>query len=365
MNSWSPQQENAIKAVASWLKDPYAQQWFYLAGYAGTGKTTLAQELASSVRGRVLFGAYTGKAALVLRKKGCLGASTLHSMIYTVDEEAKGWEPKFVLNHFSTVRGAGLVVIDECSMVDEQVGRDLLSFGAKVLVLGDPAQLPPVKGAGYFTSGEPDFMLTEVHRQAKDNPIINMSMTVREGGRLKLGQYGDSRVIEREDIDAKAILEADQVLVGMNKTRRLYNDRIRQLKGMDPKGPQAGDRLVCLRNNREKKLLNGGLWDVESVEDAGRRITMLVQNEDAIETKPTEVVVPREFFEGREENLKWEDRRGVDEFTYGYALTVHKSQGSQWDDVVLFDESRAFRDEARRHLYTGITRAAERVTIVQ
>jgi exodeoxyribonuclease-5 len=362
--SWSPQQEAAIKSVSAWLQDK-SSQVFYLAGYAGTGKTTLAKELAQDVKGQVLYGAFTGKAALVLQKKGCSNASTIHSMIYKLDENTKGWEPKFELNPFSPVRTASLVIIDEVSMVGEDLARDLLSYGTKVLVLGDPAQLPPVKGAGYFTSREPDVMLTEVHRQAQDNPIISLSMKIREGGRLRLGTYGNSRVIEREDIDAEAVLATDQVLVGLNKTRRAFNDRIRQLKGMDPAGPQSGDRLVCLRNNKEKNLLNGGLWDVESVEKSGRKYIMLAKSDDHIEERPTEIEVRREFFEGKEDTLTWDVRRESDEFTYGYALTCHKAQGSQWDDVVIFDESSTFRDDKHKWLYTAVTRAAERVTLVQ
>ena len=145
-------------------------------------------------------------------------------------------------------------------MVDEELGRDLLSFGQPVLVLGDPAQLPPVKGGGFFTEGEPDVMLTEVHRQAKDNPIIHLSMMVREGGRLETGSYGESRIIRRREIDAAAVMAADQVLVGLNKTRRLYNTRLRELNGYRDPMPAAGEKLVCLRNDKTKGLLNGGTW---------------------------------------------------------------------------------------------------------
>ncbi|TDR90343.1 ATP-dependent DNA helicase [Enterovirga rhinocerotis] len=362
--TWSPQQEAAVKEVRRWLKDE-SSQVFRLFGYAGTGKTTLAKDLAEGVKGKVLFGAFTGKAALMLHRKGCRNASTIHSMIYSIDEAAQGWEPKFRLNPASTVKDAKLVVIDEVSMVDEALAADLLSFGTKVLVLGDPAQLPPVKGTGYFTAADPDVMLTEVHRQARDNPIIAMSMRIREGGRLDLGDYGESRVIRREDIDAQRILAADQVLVGMNKTRRAYNDRIRSLRGMDPSGPQVGDKLVCLRNEREKKLLNGGIWRVESMGRPGELVEMLVTSEDHVEVEPTEIRVLPEFFDGREDRLTWEQRRGTQEFTYGYALTCHKAQGSQWDDVVVFDESSFCREDAWRWKYTAVTRAAQRVTVVQ
>ncbi len=143
-------------------------------------------------------------------------------------------------------------MIDECSMVDGDLGNDLLSFDTPVLVLGDPAQLPPVKGGGFFTEAEPDVMLTEVHRQAADNPIVRLAMTVREGGRLEFGTYGDSRVIPRRAIDPQTVLAADQVLVGMNRTRRLYNGRIRELIGHVDPMPAVGEKLVCLRNDRTK-----------------------------------------------------------------------------------------------------------------
>src|SRR5215210_4402784 len=261
--TWSPQQDAALKAVADWLRRG-DRPVFRLFGYAGTGKTTLAKHIAEGVDGEVAFGAYTGKAALVLRTKGCPDASTIHSMIYRSRESDEGG-PQFVLNRQSPVARASLIIIDECSMVDEELGRDLLSFGQPVLVLGDPAQLPPVKGGGFFTAELPDSMLTEVHRQARDNPIIRLSMAVREGSPLDVGAYGESRVIRRRDIDADTVMRADQVLVGLNRTRRLYNGRIRELSGFRDPMPAAGEKLVCLRNDKTKGLLNGGAWTVRTV----------------------------------------------------------------------------------------------------
>ncbi|MEY4562335.1 MAG: ATP-binding protein, partial [Pseudomonadota bacterium] len=148
--SWSPQQDQAIKAVKDWLADKRSPQIFRLFGYAGSGKTTLAKHMAEDVDGEVLYMAFTGKAALVLRKKGCVGASTIHSAIYKPEEDPVTGHMEFKLNPDSPVATAGLVVVDEVSMVGEDLARDLLSFGSKVLVLGDPAQLPPVKGEGFF-----------------------------------------------------------------------------------------------------------------------------------------------------------------------------------------------------------------------
>lgn len=361
--SWSSQQDAALKAVADWLRRG-DRQVFRLFGYAGTGKTTLARHIAEGVEGEVAFGAFTGKAASVLRAKGCADASTIHSMIYRSRESDEGG-PQFVLNRQSPASKASLIIIDECSMVDEELGRDLLSFGQPVLVLGDPAQLPPVKGGGFFTEAEPDVMLTDVHRQARDNPIIHMSMIVREGGRLEPGTYGESRVIRRREIDAATVMAADQVLVGLNKTRRLYNTRLRELNGYRDPMPAAGEKLVCLRNDKTKGLLNGSIWTILALRGIRNDfVRMDVAAEDDPRRRAVEVAVHKTFFEGAEEDIPFVLRRESDEFTYGYALTVHKAQGSQWDDLVLFDESYAFREHRSRWLYTGLTRAAERVTVV-
>ena len=173
---FSAEQDQALIAVSAWLKQGYPQV-FRLFGYAGTGKTTLARHLAEHVDGDVLFAAFTGKAALVLRSHGAKKASTIHSLIYRprgeelVEDEDTGkssMAPLFTLNRQSPVAKAALIVIDECSMVDETLGRDLMSFGTPILVLGDPGQLPPVSGGGFFTDHEPDVLLETIHRQAHD-----------------------------------------------------------------------------------------------------------------------------------------------------------------------------------------------------
>jgi exodeoxyribonuclease-5 len=203
-----------------------------------------------------------------------------------------------------------------------------------------------------------------------------MSMDVREGRGLAPGHYGECSVEYRENIDRDelraTVEEADQVLCGLNRTRQAYNARIREIHGMAGAGapwhPAAGDRLVCLKNNRTKGLLNGGLWDVTKVAfkpwRKHGRFLMEVASVDEPGVAHVEVEVPAEFFLGLEKDMDWRELRDVDHFTYGGCLTVHKSQGSQWDDVLLFDESNVFREDRNKHLYTGLTRAAERITIV-
>ena len=363
--------------MARWLKTGRPQV-FRLFGYAGTGKTTLARYFAEHVDGQVQFAAFTGKAAQVLRARGATNARTIHSLIYrprgeeAVEDETTGKtsiNPTFSLNRQSPIARAKLVIIDECSMVDEQLGKDLMSFGTPILVLGDPAQLPPISGGGYFTEHEPDILLTEIHRQARDNPIIRLALDVREGREFMRGDYGSAQVIGREDVNQELVMQADQVLVGRNQTRRRYNQRLRELKGFSADYPQAGDKLVCLRNDPAKGLLNGSLWKVMSSarETVKPGLNLLVSpEEDDPERGIAKIKLLKAAFEDeRPDEIPWATRKRYDEFDYGYALTVHKAQGSQWGNVVLFDESWAFKETRQRWLYTAITRAAETLTVVR
>ena len=373
---FSPQQDDALKAVAQWLKTGKPQV-FRLFGYAGTGKTTLARYFAEHVDGQVQFAAFTGKAAQVLRSKGAVNSRTIHSLIYrprgeeAVEDETTGrtsMSPTFSLNRQSPVSRAKLIVVDECSMVDEQLGKDLMSFGTPILVLGDPGQLPPISGGGFFTDHEPDFLLTEIHRQARDNPIIRLALDVREGREFTHGDFGTAQVIGREDVTQDLVLDADQVLVGTNRTRRRYNGRLRELKGFSASYPQAGDKLVCLRNDPAKGLLNGSLWKVmtSSRETVKPGINLLVSpEEDDPDRGVAKIKLLKAAFDTPDEEIPWQQKKRYDDFDYGYALTVHKAQGSQWNNVVLFDESWAFKETRQRWLYTAVTRAAERLTVVR
>jgi ATP-dependent exoDNAse (exonuclease V) alpha subunit len=365
---FTPHQDAALKAVADWLKAKPGRRGtppiFRLFGYAGTGKTTLARHVAEGVDGRVLFAAFTGKAALVMRRKGCVNASTIHSLIYRPLEQQEE-TPSFELWGDAPAANAKLIVIDECSMVDAELGRDLMSFNVPLLVLGDPAQLPPISGGGFFTESEPDAMLTEVHRQAQDDPIVRISMDIRAGRRLVPGVFGETSIVTRGTLDPQRVIGADQVLVGRNATRRAYNQRLRERRGLAGELPVQGDKLVCLRNNKRKGLFNGGLWVVNEKPRLRRQIlSMRLVPDDNRGAKALKVRTRRECFSGGLEELDWEQRKHYEEFDFGYVLTVHKAQGSQWDDVVLFDESFAFSESRERWLYTGVTRAAKRLMLV-
>ena len=176
--------------------------------------------------------------------------------------------------------------------------------------------------------------------------------------------HGDCLVTLRD-----MVLQADQVLCGLNKTRMTFNARIRELnnlRGFVPWQPTGGDRLVCLKNDRVKGLLNGGLWHVESTqkEQSSTKIKLRVRSLDYEGVAHQDVVVPMQFFNGTDGDMDWKEKRRADQFTYGWALTCHKAQGSEWDDVLVFDESGVFREDAAKWLYTAITRAADRVSVI-
>ena len=356
MMSWSPQQDRAIKAIKDWLSYP-EPQLFRLFGYAGTGKSTLAAEIGRS-RGGVVFASLTGKAAHVLRQKGCTSCSTIHKLIYktTWDEERE----RFVhdLKKPAELWPVHLIVIDEASMVNARLAHDLMSFGKPILVIGDPAQLPPVEGEHFFMGVKPDAMLTEIHRQARNNPILRLADDVRRG--RKLPRYLDEDNLRITD-DADP-LDYDIVLCGTNDTRRRLNRRIRRLRRFQrasesSRGPQLGETLVCLRNDYavNAPVFNGSTWTVRSV----------CQSDDiwrlGLSSAPdrTAVQVPDACFTSEPPKLL----NGYQSFDFGYALTVHKAQGSEWARVLLINESGVFRDQARRWLYTGVTRASDRLTI--
>lgn len=399
---WSAQQKRARELVAHWLEyETDQKQVFRLFGLAGTGKTTITKDLVANVEGKVMFGAYTGKAAMQMRKNG-MPAQTVHSMTYrlqppdkkyydrlraklkdaTTDKERKRINAEmrdiqklvFDLDEESELNEASLLVLDEVSFIDKYMGEDLLSFSVPILVLGDPGQLPPIEGQGFFTDCEPDVKLTEIHRQAQDDPIVNMAMQVRGGKQPQSGSYPyngyESKVIYPKDLTEDKIKNADQILVGKHKTRRMFNQKIRKLLGYGSRYPEKGERLVCLRNGRKSNLLNGMICEVESVgKDEGLWILMTLMTEEGKRLEGVKVHKCHfdAYYDKNAADLDFWTLEKANEFDFGYALTVHKAQGSQWDRVLLYDDLWGAHDPMirRRWLYTAATRAAKELVFVR
>jgi exodeoxyribonuclease-5 len=399
-----PEQQAAKEAVLKWfgntmLTETLEQPIFRIFGYAGTGKSYVTKETVREIEGKILYAAYTGKAALVMNRHG-VPATTIHKLIYSPiipdrnvhnelkrqlheatesgDKEAmriasesirSNQSLKFELNDESPLEDAALLVLDECMMVNDEMMNDLLSFGVPILVLGDPGQLPPISGTGALVHDKPDVLFTEIHRQALDNPIINLSFKARKGMNIPRGEYGNSSHIFVGDLKSEKVLTFDQILVGKNTTRRNWNRRLRGLLGFEGHYPVVGDKLICLRNKPALGLFNGLLVTVKKIiEEYDTTIELMVETETGNEVmvQALKAHFDEYYTPGILKTLQWWDFQNAEEFDFGYAITVHKAQGSQWDHVGFYDDKFLSWKKPERYkwLYTGITRASETVTIM-
>jgi len=254
------------------------------------------------------------------------------------------------------------VLVHNCSMVDDKMANDLLSYGTKILVLGDPAQLPPIDGTGYFIKDDPDVMLTEIHRQAENNPIIAMATAIRKNIKIEYGNYGSSSVIK--EIEIEDMLKADQVIVGKNDTRELLTKIYRSAKSFTSPYPQLGEKLICLKNDRNLGIFNGQMFTVIADPEHLKKDFLAIMVTAENSNKTYRVNVHKSFFDPSVQKPFWKNLQGSQEFYWGWIVSCHKSQGSQWDNVYVVDESHVFRENKNKWLYTAITRAANSVTIV-
>jgi len=420
---WDVEQLIALEKFDKWRRDP-PRQGFLINGYAGTGKTTLAQELKRIFPG-VLYAAYTNKAVFVLRSKGCNPAATLHSIVYVPDTDRElgqgaleewevvkqfdlflqksssprppGWEPRDLL----ILDPNAIPVIDEVSMIGRKLGRDILGMPHLICMLGDNFQLPPIGEANsyFFRRGrKPDVVLTQIHRTSNPGTLL-IADYARNSHYPPAGEYHGSAVIKsfglsenrRRDIFDPLLMEADQVVCGFNRSRVAINCRARELNGLaahDPQGmPVPGDKLVCYRhsivpraNDPDEKttVINGSLWQVtnslkcETLETRRSFMAMTLTSLDDPKQHPVLVRVPSTYFNPKSvccvlpHTVAHADI-GWDVFTYGYAITCHKAQGSEWKHVAVVDQSwgEYFRPYRWRWLYTAVTRASEHTTLIR
>jgi exodeoxyribonuclease V len=382
----SEDQQKSLNQLLVWFKDKKREPYITLGGYAGTGKTTLIAVFKKQITEenkdlKIAFCSYTGRAAQNLKRKlqdiDAISSgdtiSTIHGLIYKAIEDFEGviigWEKKEELEE------KNLIIVDEASMVDEVIWNDLLSYKIPILAVGDHGQLPPIKG-NFNLMQSPQLLLTEIHRQAKENPIIAVSEQARQTGIISPGKYhnkvvkylkNDHEAQERSGELLESYKKDTLILCGFNATRVKINNFVRNALGIEGKNPQVGDRVICLRNNHKQEIYNGMLGTIVSIESKDKDWYQAdIEMDDSLRIYSGLIYGPQFGASG---GMNFTKDRSLsvtgDLFDFGYALTVHKAQGSQARKVVIFEERSSHMDEEmwRRWLYTGVTRAEEELYI--
>lgn len=351
----APQQVQAFDLIMDWFKDP-VRQHFVLSGYAGTGKTTLAQYIKEAVGGDVIFCAYTGKAARVLQEKNCEPCGTIHSLLYRYEGKEDG-EIKFGTAKNSPIEYYDLVIVDEFSMVPDNIIEDLLRKAKKTLFLGDPFQLPPVKASD--NGLKLDFVLTEIHRQALDSPILQAAHSIRLGDALPYNNNGDFKYAKYSPFDFS---DYDQVICGRNATRKYLNKEARKDFGLSDKVICQNDKVICLMNNKEFGLVNGAIGYAKSPIIKNATQYTFDFEDDIMIYRGLNAWLPDIQYDNDNE---YRYNKKIQRFDFAYAITCHKSQGSEFDNLLIFNEPVGkTTEEARRWIYTAITRAKKTCTMM-
>ena len=338
-----------------------------------------------------MYVSYTGKAAEVLRKKGNENAMTLHKLLYTsIPRAAGGWirKPKPSL-------GYSIVVVDEISMVPKMLVDLLFSYKVYVICLGDPFQLPPIdKDEDNHLLDNPHIFLDEIMRQEAESEIIQLTMKIRDGSPIDYFKGDEVQVLKQNELNTGMLLWADQVLTATNAKRLIINNQMRTLLGHGP-SPEDGDKVVCLRNywdicnNAGDPLVNGTSGVLTNTFKSFRKIPPAARVPvDKFDILQGDFIADKNIFSGIEIDYqmmitgekccdwrvsyklgKLKPRYGEIvplEFAYGYAITCHKSQGSEWDRVLVLEESFPYsKMEHARWLYTACTRASEKLVLVR
>lgn len=395
----SPDQQVALDTLLDLLENPVRSD-LVLVGAAGCGKTTLMRKLIGIVESQLgrhcTLLAPTGKAAYRLAEVTGRSTSTIHQALYPrVRRDFSTGE--LVFERPGGICGSGQVaVVDEASMVGQKLYRDIhehLPRGAQVLYVGDSEQLMPVDPRaepGENTWGpameDPDARLTKVHRQEEGNPILQYATAIREGWGNQWSteyQHDNDRLQVYSGYDSAMRWTLDQykagrdatVLTYTNRMRKRLNEDIRKGLGYHRQGfIVPGDRLLVRVNNHDLQIMNGEVVTVEDVEDAH---SGLCSHAKVVHTERGSFLVNMEFFNGNKSRyIEWKQKHARRDpvwvhCDHGYALTIHASQGSEWERVCVVIDSAVIRlarerpDEGRRMIYTAVTRAREQLAIIR
>ena len=384
-------QEQGLKAAVERFQ--MHEKYTVISGYAGSGKSTLVKFIVASLgvdEDAVCYATFTGKAAQVLLKKGNKNVSTLHKLLYEHFPKADGGffrKPVIAIPY-------DIVIVDECSMAPKELVQQLLKYPVYVIFLGDPGQLPPINPEDdNHLLDKPHVFLDEIMRQAQESEIIRISMDIREGKPLQLFNGKDVKIFNSSDLSTGMMMWADQIICATNNKRVSINNQMRELLGREGE-PQSGDKVICLRNYwdtiaaNEDPLVNGTIGYLNNayssfvkypfyINGGGKFDIVCAQfTSDSGAEFPVLSMDKKLILEG-EPSLDWKTKYALSknprthhmvplEFTYGYAITCHKSQGSQWDKVLVCEEGFPFaKEEHKRWLYTAVTRAADKLVIIR
>ena len=383
------QEEGLRIAVARYkAKDP----WTCIAGYAGTGKSTLVKFIIAALNLQpedVAYVTFTGKAASVLRHKGCPNAMTAHKLLYYSKRMPSG---KFVFRPRPILEGNySLIVVDEISMLPNDLWELLLSHKKHVIALGDPFQIPPIdKKADNHVLDKPHIFLDEIMRQAEESEIIRLTMDIRN---YKAPQYfkgNEIQVLRPNEVVDGMYSWADQIICATNRKRQEINDYMRQAAGRGEE-PEPGDKIICCRNcwdildiSGENALVNGTIGTLEGFVKGYQEypifgfpsVPILSANISTIDGEFENVIMDYQMLKEGKPFLTSEqayqiyrrsDLKNLEpvDFNYGYAITGHRAQGSEWDKVLVFEEGFPFnKEEHRRWLYTAVTRAKDKLVLI-
>ena len=367
-----------------------------IAGYAGTGKSTLVSYIVANLQlteEQVAYIAYTGKAALELRHKGCSSAQTAHRLLYKSFLKKDGTYGHIPLDYIGDYK---LIVVDEISMLPNEMWKLLLSHHIHVIALGDPGQLPPI-GEDNGILSHPHIFLDEIMRQEEDNEIIKLTMDIRAGKPLTKYNGKEVMIIDKEDLESGMLMWADQIICAKNSTRHWINHLMRQyIYGDDVSNePRRGDKIICTHNNwnimteHGDALVNGTLGYVEktisfntSIEEMPKLLsldfrpdiyTAEEQNESIFDLSFRSIKTDYKLLTTGEHSINKQNFKKIppfmkpEEIEYGYGITCWKAQGSEYDNVLVFEEDYPAlgSDLHRRYLYTAATRARKKLIIVR
>ena len=387
-------QEKGLKIILDRYKLGY--KYVTICGYAGTGKSTLikfAIEALGVPKDKIAYATFTGKAAEVLRKKGNEGACTLHKLLYDHFPKPGGG---FIRKPKTSI-GYKIVVVDEISMAPKSMIEMLLKHDCFCIFVGDNFQLPMIdKNEGHDYLENRHIFLSQVMRQAAESEIIQISMKIRNGEPIDFMKGKEVIIIPKSELVEGHLTWADQILCGTNATRENINRQMREIYGFSGL-PQDGEKMICLRNywddcaDNGDALVNGTTGILRNPFETFR----MIPNYIPIDNHRMDVV-QGDFVtsDGSTFNSVEMDKKllidGVKcitdgkilfrlgklknkigdivprEFAFGYAITTHKAQGSEWDKVLVIEEKFPFpKEEHAKWLYTAVTRASEKLVLVR